>query len=159
MAVCAAAGALHTHGSLAAHVRALVDAWAWQEDDRILHALPLHHVHGVINALHCAHALGAAVEFLPKFSPADVWRCLTVRPSLAIHEGRVRLLLTAQGAGRGCELGWDPVQSVWQQVVGPDINVCTMSQLLGRLLQCNSLLIGLPCKPVVLRRLLLICTH
>ena len=51
---------------------ALVDAWAWQQDDRILHALPLHHVHGVINALHCAHAAGAAVEFLPKFSPADV---------------------------------------------------------------------------------------
>ncbi|KAK9838516.1 hypothetical protein WJX81_004577 [Elliptochloris bilobata] len=69
-------GALHTHGSLAAHVSALVDAWAWREDDRILHALPLHHVHGVINALHCAHAAGAAVEFLPNFSPAHVWGCL-----------------------------------------------------------------------------------
>ena len=81
LAACAAAGALHTHGSLAAHVGALIDAWAWQQDDRILHALPLHHVHGVINALLCAHAAGAAVEFLPQFSPADVWRCLTVRAS------------------------------------------------------------------------------
>ena len=94
MTACAAAGALHTHGSLAAHVRALVDAWAWQQDDRILHALPLHHVHGVINALHCAHAVGAAVEFLPKFSPADVWRCLTVRASRAAYMEWVGALLT-----------------------------------------------------------------
>lgn len=41
--------------------------------------LPLHHVHGIINALHCAHAAGAAVEFLPKFSPGEVWKCLMVR--------------------------------------------------------------------------------
>ena len=95
MAACAATGALHTHGSLAAHVRALIDAWAWQEDDRILHALPLHHVHGVINALHCAHAAGAAVEFLPKFSPADVWRCLAVRASPAPFVGTNGVLLAA----------------------------------------------------------------
>ncbi len=78
-----APGALHTHGSLASHVRALVGAWRWTAADRILHALPLHHVHGVINALHCAHAAGAAVEFLPSFSPAEVWRCLAVRARAA----------------------------------------------------------------------------
>ena len=107
MAACAAAGALHTHGSLAAHVRALVDAWAWHPDDRILHALPLHHVHGVINALHCAHAVGAAVEFLPQFSPADVWGCLTVRASLALYmeiDYCLQRKLLAGGAGWGRSL-------------------------------------------------------
>ena len=130
MMACAAAGALHTHGSLAAHVGALVDAWAWHQDDRILHALPLHHVHGVINALHCAHAVGAAVEFLPKFSPADVWRCLAVRASLAAYTRWDGGLLTAQTARRGCELGREPVQSVWQQVVAQTCDGCPTTRLL-----------------------------
>lgn len=73
------AGALHCHSSLSAHVDALVSSWEWCEEDRILHALPLHHVHGIINALYCAHAVGAAVEFLPKFSPSHVWKHLMVR--------------------------------------------------------------------------------
>lgn len=73
------AGALHTHASLAAQVQALVTSWEWQSEDRILHCLPLHHVHGIINALYCAHAVGATVEFQPKFSPKAVWAALKVR--------------------------------------------------------------------------------
>lgn len=66
-------GALHTHKSLRTQVQGLCEAWAWQKNDRILHALPLHHVHGIINALYCAHYSGACVEFMPKFSPDAVW--------------------------------------------------------------------------------------
>ncbi len=66
-------GALHTHGSLAAQVASLVGAWAWAESDRIVHPLPLHHIHGIVNALLCPHAVGAAVEFVPKFSPSGLW--------------------------------------------------------------------------------------
>ena len=73
------AGALHTYAGLTAHINALVTSWEWQSSDRILHCLPLHHVHGIINALHCAHAVGATVEFLPKFSPTAVWDVLMVR--------------------------------------------------------------------------------
>lgn len=46
---------------------------------RLLHALPLHHIHGAVVALHTAHAAGACVEFVPKFSPAAVWHSLVVR--------------------------------------------------------------------------------
>ena len=53
-------------------------SWEWQPEDRILHCLPLHHVHGVINALYCAHAVGATVEFQPRFSPKAVWAALKV---------------------------------------------------------------------------------
>lgn len=66
-------GALHTHKSLRTQIQGLCEAWGWQKDDRILHALPLHHVHGIINALYCAHYSGACVEFMPKFSPDAVW--------------------------------------------------------------------------------------
>ncbi|KAM8894831.1 malonate--CoA ligase ACSF3, mitochondrial isoform 2-T4 [Spinachia spinachia] len=46
-------GALHTHRSINAMVQCLVSEWAWSRDDVILHTLPLHHVHGVVNKLLC----------------------------------------------------------------------------------------------------------
>lgn len=72
-------GALHTHHSIHSMVNTLVNAWEWRETDRILHALPLHHVHGIVNALYCALEVGAAVEVLPKFSPSEAWRRIMVR--------------------------------------------------------------------------------
>lgn len=73
------AGALHTHCSVMAQVHALCEAWHWAPTDRILHSLPLHHVHGVVNALYCALHAGAAVEFMPRFSPSEAWQRLMVR--------------------------------------------------------------------------------
>jgi malonyl-CoA/methylmalonyl-CoA synthetase len=52
----------------------LVSAWEWTASDHILHVLPLHHVHGIINALTCALWAGAACEILPKFDAEEVWR-------------------------------------------------------------------------------------
>lgn len=65
--------------SVRAQVDCLVQEWRWCSADTIVHALPLHHVHGIVNALYCAHAAGAAVNMLPKFSPAAVWQQLMVR--------------------------------------------------------------------------------
>ncbi|KAG2443494.1 hypothetical protein HXX76_001847 [Chlamydomonas incerta] len=66
-------GVLHTHRSLHAQVSALVSSWRWRPSDRLLHGLPLHHIHGIVNALYCPAAVGAAVDFMPKFSPSAVW--------------------------------------------------------------------------------------
>ena len=88
-------GALHSHANLAAQTQALVTAWQWQAGDRILHALPLHHVHGIINALYCAHAAGATVEFLSSFSPSVVWERLMVRAWICFFAALIsRNLLT-----------------------------------------------------------------
>ncbi|XP_056881631.1 malonate--CoA ligase ACSF3, mitochondrial isoform X2 [Takifugu flavidus] len=46
-------GVLHTHGSIQAMVKSLVSEWSWSSDDVILHTLPLHHVHGIVNKLLC----------------------------------------------------------------------------------------------------------
>lgn len=54
------------------------EAWRWRSSDRILHALPLHHIHGLVNALLCAHHNGAAVEFMSFKSPR-VWATLARR--------------------------------------------------------------------------------
>jgi malonyl-CoA/methylmalonyl-CoA synthetase len=52
----------------------LVQAWRWKSNDRILHVLPLHHVHGIINALQCPLYAGATVEILEKFDNNAVWQ-------------------------------------------------------------------------------------
>ncbi len=67
-------GVVSTHGNLEAQVTALVEAWAWTAEDRILHALPLHHTHGIVNALLCALWAGATCEMVPGFDPDAVWR-------------------------------------------------------------------------------------
>jgi malonyl-CoA/methylmalonyl-CoA synthetase len=67
-------GALSTHAILAAQIRSVVAAWEWNPRDRILHVLPLHHLHGILNLLCAALWSGAACEFLPRFDAARVWQ-------------------------------------------------------------------------------------
>ncbi|XP_055363236.1 malonate--CoA ligase ACSF3, mitochondrial isoform X2 [Betta splendens] len=69
-------GVLHTHSSLQAMVQCLVSEWAWSIDDVILHTLPLHHVHGIINKLLCPLWVGATCVMLPEFQPQKVWDML-----------------------------------------------------------------------------------
>ena len=69
-------GVVHTHGSLAAQVRSLHEAWGWREDDHVLLVLPLHHVHGIVNVLVCALAAGARCTVHPKFESVAVWDAL-----------------------------------------------------------------------------------
>uniref|UniRef100_A0AAX7VMF2 Acyl-CoA synthetase family member 3 n=1 Tax=Astatotilapia calliptera TaxID=8154 RepID=A0AAX7VMF2_ASTCA len=69
-------GVLHTHGSVQAMVQCLVSEWAWSRDDVILHTLPLHHVHGVVNKLLCPLWVGATCVMLPEFHPQKVWEML-----------------------------------------------------------------------------------
>ena len=67
-------GVVSTHDMIAAQIQSLINAWAWTERDRILHCLPLHHIHGIINVLCCALWSGAACEFLLRFDVDEVWR-------------------------------------------------------------------------------------
>ncbi|KAJ1913345.1 hypothetical protein IWQ60_009255 [Tieghemiomyces parasiticus] len=67
-------GVVTTHRNIAAQIGALVNAWGWSPNDRIYHALPLHHIHGIINALNCGLASGATVEMAPKFRADQAWQ-------------------------------------------------------------------------------------
>jgi acyl-CoA synthetase (AMP-forming)/AMP-acid ligase II len=51
---------------------ALSVAWRWRSSDTIIHTLPLHHIHGLVNALLCAHYNAATVDFMP-FRGPSVW--------------------------------------------------------------------------------------
>merc|ERR1719461_157618 len=60
----------------------LVEAWEWSKDDHILHTLPLHHIHGVVNALHCCLYAGATCHFFiqKRFDGARVWDTFAEKP-------------------------------------------------------------------------------
>ena len=78
-------GVITTHANIAAQVSALVDAWGWTRDDRILLVLPLHHVHGIINVVACALWSGATCEMAPSFDAGATWD--------AIASGRLTLFM------------------------------------------------------------------
>ncbi|MBW3660197.1 MAG: AMP-binding protein, partial [Gemmatimonadetes bacterium] len=95
-------GVVHTHGSIAAQVDTLVEAWAWSESDRLLHVLPLHHVHGIVNGLLCALASGATCDLLPEFDAETVWRAFVERPVtlfMAVPTVYARLIAAWEDAG------------------------------------------------------------
>jgi malonyl-CoA/methylmalonyl-CoA synthetase len=60
-------GAVLRHGNLLASAQALRLAWRWTEDDRLVLALPLFHIHGLGVGLHGTLLAGASALLLPRF--------------------------------------------------------------------------------------------
>ena len=69
-----AKGAMLSHGNLASNAITLCAYWGWREDDVLLHALPIFHVHGLFVALHCAFLTATPMVFLPSFDAAAIVR-------------------------------------------------------------------------------------
>jgi malonyl-CoA/methylmalonyl-CoA synthetase len=66
-------GVVTTHANVSAQIASLVEAWEWSADDRTVLALPLHHVHGLINVLGSALWSGAVCDVLARFDADAVW--------------------------------------------------------------------------------------
>ncbi|XP_078439237.1 AMP-dependent synthetase and ligase family protein isoform X2 [Wolffia australiana] len=66
-------GVVHTHAGITAQVEILSEAWGYSSADQFLHCLPLHHVHGLFNALLAPLYAGSVVEFMNKFSVRGIW--------------------------------------------------------------------------------------
>ncbi|MBI2388675.1 MAG: AMP-binding protein [Deltaproteobacteria bacterium] len=77
-------GARITHDNLLAHARVLHEAWRWRPEDRLIHALPLHHLHGLGTALLTALAASATVELVPRFEPRAVLEAIASSPTPAV---------------------------------------------------------------------------
>lgn len=69
-------GAVVTHRNLASNARVLVDSWRFGENDVLLHALPIFHVHGLFVANHCALLAGAKLLWHGTFDVKLVLRDL-----------------------------------------------------------------------------------
>jgi malonyl-CoA/methylmalonyl-CoA synthetase len=60
-------GAMLSAGNLRAGAEALVEAWGWTASDRLVHALPMFHMHGLGAALNGTFTAGASAVVLPRF--------------------------------------------------------------------------------------------
>ena len=69
-------GAMLSHKNLSTNVTALHNLWGWRENDVLIHALPIFHVHGLFVAIHCALLNGSKIWFLPKFDADQVIQLL-----------------------------------------------------------------------------------
>lgn len=67
-------GVLLPEAVITAQARSLLTAWEYSPQDRLLHVLPLHHIHGTINAILAPLFAGSSVEFLYPFNADAVWR-------------------------------------------------------------------------------------
>jgi malonyl-CoA/methylmalonyl-CoA synthetase len=69
-------GAMLTHGNLLSNARTLATSWRFSAQDRLLHALPIFHIHGLFVAVNVTFAAGASLLFLPRFDTELVLRHL-----------------------------------------------------------------------------------
>jgi len=107
----ASKGAVLTHGNFASNALALVTGWGIDARDRYLAVLPLFHVHGLGNGLHCWLASGCHMKLVERFEStrAAEW-FTTYRPTLffGVPTMYVRLLdvdeATARAIGDGMRL-------------------------------------------------------
>jgi malonyl-CoA/methylmalonyl-CoA synthetase len=65
-------GAMLDHGNLRAGAEALVQAWEWTANDRLVHALPMFHMHGLGAAINGSFTAGASMVVLERFDPSAV---------------------------------------------------------------------------------------
>ncbi len=60
-------GAMLTQNNLLSNARSLINAWRFDENDVLLHALPIFHTHGLFVATNVCLLAGASMIFLPGF--------------------------------------------------------------------------------------------
>jgi len=65
-------GAMLTHENLSSNALTLIDCWRFSSADRLIHALPVFHTHGLFVAVNVALMSGATMIFMPRFDPDAV---------------------------------------------------------------------------------------
>jgi acyl-CoA synthetase (AMP-forming)/AMP-acid ligase II len=69
-------GVLLPQEVLTAQSRSLLEAWEYSNKDVLLHVLPLHHIHGTVNALLTPLFAGSTIEFQFPFNATNLWNRL-----------------------------------------------------------------------------------
>jgi malonyl-CoA/methylmalonyl-CoA synthetase len=69
-------GIMLSHSNLLSNTKSLVEAWGFTAADRLLHALPIFHVHGLFVAIGCVLLSGASMRWLPAYNVKQVIRYL-----------------------------------------------------------------------------------
>lgn len=66
-------GVLLPQEVIMAQSKTLQTAWKYAPKDHLLHVLPLHHIHGIVNAILAPLLSGSTIEFLFPFNATAVW--------------------------------------------------------------------------------------
>jgi malonyl-CoA/methylmalonyl-CoA synthetase len=120
---------VHTHGSLAAGVRALRTAWGWRQDDRLVLALPLFHVHGLCAGLFGTMDAGASAVLFGRFDEGAV---LDAAAASTLFFGVPTMYHRLAASGRAAELaglrlcvsGSAPLPAeLWARLAGEGVEV------------------------------------
>ena len=77
-------GAMLSQGNLASNAATLIREWRFTSADRLIHALPVFHVHGLFVATHCVLGSGASMLWLPGF---DADAILAALPEASVLMG------------------------------------------------------------------------
>ena len=77
-------GAMLTHDNLLSNASTLREYWRFSASDRLIHALPIFHTHGLFVASNVVLLSGASMFFLPKFDAGEV---LHLMPSSTVMMG------------------------------------------------------------------------
>ncbi|KAE8355677.1 hypothetical protein BDV28DRAFT_26900 [Aspergillus coremiiformis] len=87
-------GVLIPQLALTAQAASLLEAWKYSPEDRLLHLLPLHHIHGTVNAMVTPLLAGSSIEFMFPFNTDAVWKRLAA-PFLSESSASKITFLTA----------------------------------------------------------------
>ncbi len=101
-----------THHNIGSNLQALlVETWKMHEDDRLLHALPPHHLHGLGLGLYGTLYVGNATVLLDRFDPAVVLRALAPhRISVFMGVPTMFHRMTERMAETGEGFSWDSMR-------------------------------------------------
>jgi len=90
-------GAMLSHNNLLCNAMTLVSLWRFSAHDRLLHALPIFHTHGLFVATNITLLSGASMLFLPKFDPDQIIDLLPrATCMMGVPTFYVRLLLQSE---------------------------------------------------------------
>jgi malonyl-CoA/methylmalonyl-CoA synthetase len=102
-------GVVTTHANVAAQITALVEAWGWSAEDRVLLVLPLHHIHGIVVVLDSALWSGACVDAHAEFDPLAAWDSLSsgdITTFMAVPTIYRRLIASWEAATPDVQRAW-----------------------------------------------------
>jgi len=77
-------GAVLTHGNLLSNASDLVTVWGFVPEDVLVHALPIHHAHGLFVACNVSMLAGASMIWMERFDAAAI---LKVMPEASVLMG------------------------------------------------------------------------
>ncbi|KAK0666137.1 putative short-chain-fatty-acid--CoA ligase [Cercophora samala] len=85
-------GVLIPQAAMTAQAHSLIQAWEYAPSDHLLHLLPLHHIHGTINAIYTPLFAGSSIEFLYPFNADAVWKRLAAPFTTSPEQPKITFL-------------------------------------------------------------------